>query len=80
MVGGVRSNPSGRATLSSGLREPDPRRGVKRLVFMSGVAGDSDVSDAQSVGQDSQMPAPTKLTTFRCPRPGAGSIGAALVL
>ena len=39
MVGG--SNPSGRATLYSGLREPDPRRGVKHLVFMSGVAGDS---------------------------------------
>jgi hypothetical protein len=38
MVGGVRSVPSGRATLSSGLTETDPRRGVKLPVFLSGVA------------------------------------------
>jgi hypothetical protein len=40
----------------------------------------ADVSDAQSVGQDSQMPAPTKLIDVRCPRPRVGSIGLALVL
>jgi len=38
------------------------------------------VSDAQSVGQDSQMLAPTKLINLRRPSPGAGSIGPALVL
>jgi hypothetical protein len=39
-----------------------------------------DVSDARPVGQDRQMLAPTKLMNLRCPRPGAGSIGLALVL
>jgi hypothetical protein len=44
-VGG--SNPSGRATLSSGLPEPDPRRGVKRPVFRVASPTTADVSDAQ---------------------------------
>jgi len=41
MVGGVRSDPSGRATLSRGLPEPDPRRRRQTPRFPSGVAGDS---------------------------------------
>jgi hypothetical protein len=51
------------------LPEPDPCRGVKRLVFRVASPATADVSDAQSVGQDCQMLAPTKLMNLRCPRP-----------
>src|ERR1035437_1445288 len=69
---GVRIPPG--APLFHGLPEPDPCRGVKRLVFRVASPATADVSDAQSVGLDSQMPAPSKLTSLRCPRPRAGSI------
>jgi hypothetical protein len=44
------------------LAEPDPCQGVTGLVIRVASPATADVSDAQSVGQDSQMPAPTKLT------------------
>jgi hypothetical protein len=72
--------PPGAPLFPVGFPRPILAEASNASFFRVASPATADVSDAQSVGQDCQMLAPTKLINLRCPRPGSGSIGPALVL